>query len=105
MPSPLAVHQHTPGQLDATASFVKRTRSELRMLRCVRLWPERLHIVDVNKDYFEIVGLGYRDPDVVTVLRMVNAAYDPQTIHEPASAEPKELGTGKCHPWAEDRVM
>ena len=32
-------------------------------------------------------------------------AYDPQTIHVPTSAEFKEFKLGRCHPWAEDRVM
>ena len=85
--------------------FVKRTRAELRMLRKVRLWRDKLQIIDVNKDYFEVRGLGYADADVVGVLRLINTAFNPQTIHQPTYLEYKEFDTGRRHPWAEDRVM
>jgi len=85
--------------------FLKRTRSELRSLRKVRIWTDHVHIIDVNKDYFEIRGLGYVDADIVPVLRNINTAFDPQKIHEPTTLEYKEYDTGRRRPWAEDRVM
>jgi hypothetical protein len=105
MASPRATHDYTPGGVQAALEFLKRTRSELRSLRMVRVWPDRLHVIDVNKDYFEIRGLGYGDPDVIPILRNINTAFDPQKIHEPISGEYKEFDTGRRHPWAEDRVM
>ena len=54
---------------------------------------------------FEIVGLGYPDPDIIPLLDSIGTAYDPRTIHLPTEAEYKEFKTGRCHPWAEDRVM
>src|SRR5829696_3428289 len=79
----IATHDYTPGGLDAALDFVKRTRSELRALRLVRAWKDRLQIIDVNKDCFEIRGLGYADADAVPVLRQVNAAFNPETLHTP----------------------
>lgn len=105
MTIPLATHDYTPGGLEAALEFLKRTRSELRNLRRVRVWKDRLCVYDVNKDYFEIRGLGYPDPDVVPVLRNINTAFNPETIHTPIEAEYKEFDTGRRHPWAEDRVM
>ena len=105
MTPPLATHDYTPGGLDAALEFVKRTRSELRTLRKVRLWKDRLHIIDVNKDFFEVRGLGYGDADVIPILQSINTAYNPQTIHDPIEAPYKEFDTGRRHPWAEDRVM
>ncbi len=105
MTTPLATHDYTPGGLEAVQEFVKRTRAELRSLRRVRLWKDRLHIIDVNKDFFEVRGLGYPDADVVPVLRMINAAFNPETIHNPVDAEYKEFDTGRRYPWAYDRVM
>src|SRR5437588_1154497 len=104
MSTPRATHDYSPGGLAAALEFVKRTRAELRSLRKVRLWHDRLHIIDVNKDYFEVRGLGYGDADVVPVLRSINAAFDPQKIHEPIERDYKEFDTGPRHPWAEDRV-
>jgi len=102
---PLATHDFASGGVPAALEFLKRTRAELRTLRKVRLWPDRLHVIDVNQDYFEIRGIGYGDVDVVTLLRAVNTAFDPQTIHAPSATAYKEYLTGRRHPWAEDRVM
>src|SRR5271157_5713642 len=101
----LATHQHEAGDLDQTLEFLKRTRSELRQLRWVFVGQDRLRVCDVNGDAFEIVGLGYANPDIIPLLNSINTAYDPQTLHLPTVAEFKEFKLGRCHPWAEDRVM
>ena len=105
MTEPLATHDYTQGGLEAALNFLKRTRSELRTLRKVRIWKDKFHIIDVNKDFFEIRGIGYRDADIVPLLRNINTAFNPQTIHDPIDADYKEFDTGRRHPWAEDRVM
>jgi hypothetical protein len=105
MSAPLATHDYVPGGLDAALEFLKRTRSELRQLRKVRIWKDKLHVIDVNKDYFELRGIGYRDPDIVALLKNINTAYNPATIHQPVEDGYKEFDTGRRHPWAEDRVM
>ena len=105
MSAPLAIHEFVAGELPPALEFLKRTRWELRELRMVRVWIDHLHVLDVNKDFFEIRGVGYPDSDVVAILRAVNTAFDPVTIHDPTSAEYKEFLTGRRHTWAEDRVM
>ncbi len=105
MSAPLATHDYTPGGLDAALEFLKRTRSELRFLRKVRVWKDKLHIIDVNKDFFEIRGVGYGDDDVVPILQKLNTGFDPKKIHEPTNLDYKEFDTGRRRPWAEDRVM
>jgi hypothetical protein len=105
MTVPVATHDFTPGGLDAALEFLKRTRSELRMLRMVRVWKDHVHIIDVNHDYFELCGIGYKDPDVVPILRNINVAFNPETIHNEVEAEYKEFGAGNRYPWAYDRVM
>lgn len=64
-----------------------------------------MRIFDVNNDVFEIRGLGYPNPDLIPLLNSIGAVFDPNTIHEPTTAEFKELKTGRCHPWAEDRIL
>jgi hypothetical protein len=105
MSAPLAIHAYTPGGLTAALEFLKRTRWELRSLRRARVWRDRLEVFDINGDSFEVRGVGYPDADVVPLLRAVNAAFDPLTIHDPTDQDFKELLTGRRHPWAEDRVM
>ena len=105
MSGPLASHDFVPGGLDAALEFLKRTRAELRSLRKVRIWRDKLHVIDINKDYFEVRGIGYLDADIVPLLRAVNAAFNPDSIHEPTAGEFKEFDTGRRYPWAYDRVM
>lgn len=91
--------------VNAALEFLKRTRFELRELRKVYVWKDRLQVFDINGDSFELTGIGYESPDIVAVLNNINTAYNPQTIHEPASVDYKEFKTGKRRAWAEDRVM
>lgn len=105
MSTPLATHEHAAGNLAPTLEFLKRTRWELRMLRKVHVLRDRFQIFDVNGDFFEVRGAGYPDADIVPLLRVINTAFDPETIHNPTDAEYKEFATGRRHTWAEDRVM
>jgi hypothetical protein len=106
MPShPLAAHEYLPGEIDAALEFLKRTRGELRTLRRVRVWKDRVQVFDVNGDYFEVCGLGYADAEVTRLLQAVNTVFEPETIHRPVERPFKEYKTGRRHPWAEDRVM
>ena len=105
MTTPLATHDYTPGGLTNALEFLKRTRSELRTLRKARVWKDRFQIIDVNKDCFEVRGVGYLDADIVPLLQNLNTAFNPETIHNPIDAEYKEYDTGRRYTWAHDRVM
>lgn len=105
MTTPLAVYDYAAGSLEAADRFVRSTRWGLRELWLVRVYADRYHVVDVNKDYYEIRGLGYPHPDIIPLLRLVNAAFDPVTLHDPTDAEYKEFLTGRRFPWAMDRAM
>jgi hypothetical protein len=102
---PLASHVHYAARLDDTLEFLKRTRSELRSLHKVQVWPDRLRVFDVNGDCFEVCGLGYAHAEIVRVLQSIGTAFNPETIHRPAVGQYKEFRTSRRHPWAEDRVM
>ncbi len=102
---PIAVMDYATGKLDEALEFLKRTRSELRQLRYVRVWPDRLAVFDVNQDYFEIRGLGYKHADIVAILDNVNTAYKRELIHEDTDEPYKQFKTGRRYAWAADRVM
>lgn len=102
---PVARHAYQDGQLDEVLEFLKRTRNELRTLRRVRVWTDRMQLFDVNGDYFEVTGVGYPDADIVPVLKAVDAVFKQASIHEPTPREFKEFKTGRRYPWARDRVM
>jgi hypothetical protein len=97
--------RYEPGKLDDVLQFLKRTRSELRMIRKALVFRDRVHVVDINGDWFEVLGVGYPDADVVPVLRAVNTAFNIGTIHNETSDEYKEFGAGRRYTWAADRVM
>lgn len=103
--SPLSSHQYAPGALDAALDYLKQTRYELRALRKVRVFRDRVQFFDVNGDCCEVRGLGYPDDDVCPVLDSLNAAYKRETIHVPMHEEYKEFSTGRRYTWAADRVM
>lgn len=105
MGAPLASHDFLQGGLPAALEFLKRTRAELRELRKVHVWKDRLEVFDINGDTFEVRGVGYPDPDIVALLDSVNTAYNPETIHTSVPVEYKEFKTGRRRCWAEDRVM
>ncbi|MSR57360.1 MAG: hypothetical protein EXS05_06785 [Planctomycetaceae bacterium] len=101
----IAEFRYEPGKLDDLLQFLKRTRSELRMLRKSRVYRDRVHVIDINGDWFAIEGIGYPDADVMPLLQAVNAAFNTQTIHNPTTDEFKEFNTGRRYAWAADRVM
>lgn len=104
-PEPLATFDFSPEHEELVYGFLKRTRFELRSLRKVRVWKDRLQIFDINGDYFEVRGLGYPDDPITGVLDNINTAYKRDQIHEPTEDDFKEFLTGRRYPWAADRVM
>ena len=105
MQTPLATIQFTAGGIKEMLEFLKRTRSELRMLRKVRVWKDHFQIVDINGDCFEITGIGYPDEEITTLLDAVNTAYKRDRIHLETEDDYKEFKTGRRYCWAQDRVM
>jgi hypothetical protein len=101
----LASFDYDGDNLADALEFLKRTRSELRELRMVRVWSDRVEVLDINHDAFEILGIGYSEPAVCEVLDAVNTAYKRETLHEPTDEAYKEFKTGRRYPWAHDRVM
>ena len=105
MTEPLATHDFVEGGVDAAIAFFRRTRSELRTLRLVRVSTEWVQLFDVNGDYFELRGLGYSDAEIIPVLRSFDTPFNPDSIHVPIASPYKEFKTGRRYPWAADRVM
>ena len=101
----VAEHRFEPGKLPEVLEFLKRTRSELRMLRKVRVSREWMRVFDINGDWFEVSGVGYADADIIPILNAVNTPFNRDTIHELINDEYKEFLTGRRYAWAADRVM
>lgn len=101
----IAACDYRPGELDAVLEFLKQTRDQLRELRKVHVWIDRVQVFDVNGDFFEIRGLGYPDDDITPLLRAIGTNFKPESIHNPIQRPYKEFKTGRRHPWAEDRIL
>ncbi|MCH2126395.1 MAG: hypothetical protein MK165_16515 [Pirellulaceae bacterium] len=102
---PRAAQHYNEGEIESILEFLKRTRNELRELRKVRVWPDRVQVFDVNGEYFEIGGLGYPSEDITELLRAIGTNFKPEFIHQPINAPYKEFKTGRRHCWAEDRIL
>jgi len=105
MTEPIATHDFADGGLEAALAFFHRTRNELRTLRKVRVSTKWVRLFDVNGDYFELIGLGYPDQEIIPVLECFDTPFKRESIHNPIDAEYKEFKTGRRYPWAADRVM
>ncbi|MCI0363241.1 MAG: hypothetical protein L0219_05120 [Phycisphaerales bacterium] len=105
MTEPLAMHNFNDGGLEAAIAFFRRTRNELRTLRLVRVSTDWVRLFDINGDCFELRGLGYRDADIIPVLKSFDTPFNPETIHASIDGPYKEFKTGRRYPWAADRVM
>ncbi|HLJ12406.1 MAG TPA: hypothetical protein VKU82_14520, partial [Planctomycetaceae bacterium] len=92
--------EYQAGQVHDVLEFLKRTRSELRMLRKARVYRDKVQVFDVNGDWFQVSGVGYSEADVVPVLDAVNTAFNRETIHKPTEDEFKEFKTGRRYTWA-----
>lgn len=105
MTEPLATCDFAEVGLEGAIAFFRRTRSELRMLRVVRVSTDWVRLFDINGDYFELRGLGYPDAEIVPVLKSFDTPFNPESIHAPTTEPCKEFKTGRRYPWAADRVM
>lgn len=101
----LAEYRYETGRVEDVREFLKRTRSELRMLRKVFVYRDRVQIFDVNGDWFEVTGIGYPAADIIPILDAVNTAFNRETIHKEIADEYKTFNTGRRYTWALDRVM
>ena len=106
MTTPLATHDYTPGGLEAALEFLKRTRTELRMLRTGCASGRTAFTSSTStRISSRCAASATRDADIVPLLQNLNTAFNPETIHNEIDAEYKEFGAGKRYPWAHDRVM
>ena len=103
--APLRTMAYEPGRLDETLEFLKEAEFEMRSLRKVRVWPDRLRVYDINGDCVEILELGYTQEEIMSVLDAVHTAYRRDSILEPIDKPYKEFKTGRRYPWAYGRVM
>jgi hypothetical protein len=101
----IASFRFEPGRVDDALEFLKRIRSELRMVRKARAFRDRVQVLDVNGDWFEIEGIGFPDAEVVEILKAVNAAFKRESVHNPIEDDYKEFNAGRRYAWAADRVM
>ena len=102
---PVATCDYVRGQLEDVLQFLKGTRAELRELRKVRVWTDRVEVFDVNGDHFSVFGLGYPDEDIALLLQAIGTNFKPDQIHNSIARPYKEFKTGRRFPWAEDRIL
>jgi hypothetical protein len=98
---------HYEGNNPAEALVFFRThRAELRTLRRVIVNGNTTTVVDINGKEMALEGLRLGHPELVDLLNLVGASYDPATVHnESKGKDPTKIWeVVKADPWGQDRV-
>lgn len=86
--------------------FFRAHRSELRTLRRIFANGDTTTVVDINGKQMALVGLKLGHSELVDLLVLAGASYDPTTVHnESIGRDPtKTWEVVKADPWGQDRV-
>ncbi|MDA0711568.1 MAG: hypothetical protein O3B73_15315 [bacterium] len=87
-------------------AFFREHRQALRSLRRVLVEEDNTSVVDINGACIKLFGLGRLDRELVELLKMVGASYDPATVHRMPGGNQvtKIFDVIKSDPWGHDRV-
>ena len=96
------------GGFDATGAlvFFRENRATLKTLRRVLVKDGVTTVVDINGRQMVLGGLGLGDAELVALLDLAGASYNPATVHDPSAGtdKTKVFEVIKSDPWGHDRV-
>ena len=86
--------------------FFRSHRVELRTLRRIFVNGDTTTVVDINGKQMALKGLKLGDSELVDLLNLAGASYDPITVHDPSKGKDptKTWEVVKADPWGHDRV-
>lgn len=87
-------------------AFFREHRTKLKTLRRVLVDGNTTTVVDINGRQMTLVGVGLGDSELVALLELVGASYNPATVHNPSGGtdKTKVFEVIKSDPWGHDRV-
>lgn len=102
----MAVIHHKGNDPAEALAFFKANRAELRALRRIIVDGDTTTVVDINGKEMALDGLTLGHQELVELLDLTGASYDPATIHEPSKGKypAKMWEIVKADPWGQDRV-
>jgi len=86
--------------------FFRENRVKMKVLRRVLVQDGTTTVVDINGRQMTLVGLGLGDAELVALLKLAGASYNPATVHSPSTGTDttKVFEIIKSDPWGHDRV-
>lgn len=86
--------------------FFREHRSDLRTLRRIFVNGETTTVVDINGKQMALAGLRLGHSELVDLLILAGASYDPATVHNESRGKDstKTWEIVKADPWGQDRV-
>jgi hypothetical protein len=98
---------HYDGQDPCGAlAFFRANRTSMKILRRVLVAEDTTTVVDINGLQMTLVGLGRANSELVDLLKLTGASYNPATVHHPSRGtdKTKVFEIIKSDPWGQDRV-
>ena len=99
--------QYDGGDPAEALAFFKANRTELKTLRRVRVDFEGSTVYDINGAQMFLQGLTFGQSELVDLLKLAGASYNPATLHDPPAGteNAKTFSIVRSDPWGHDRVL
>lgn len=102
----LPVYHYDPGEPEVIRRILLAQRRGFNTANRVRVERGRTSIIDINRDPFVIEGLSFGDENLVELLKLLGAAFDPQELRRLAADEPtqREFPLSRAWAWGAERT-
>ena len=98
-------YRYDPAEPDVIRKILLAQRRGFNTANRARIEPGRTSILDINGDPFVIEGLTYGDPNLVTLLQSLGAAFNPQELKRLGREETatREYPLSRAWAWGAER--
>ena len=98
-------YRYDPAEPDVIRKILLAQRRGFNTANRARIEPGRTSILDINGDPFVIEGLSYGDPNLLTLLHSLGAAFNPQELRRlgPEETTLREYPLSRAWAWGAER--
>jgi hypothetical protein len=100
------VYRYDPSEADVVRNILRAQRKSFNTANRVRVEPGKTIIFDINKDGFTIEGLSYGDKNLLNLLELLGASFNPQDVRQLTREEPspREYPLSRAWAWGAERT-
>src|SRR4051812_3483784 len=99
-------YRYDPSEPDVVKNILRAQRRGFNTANQVRIEPGRTTIYDINKDGFVIEGLTFGDENLITLMQLLGAAFNPQEFRQLRANEQtkgREYPLSRAWAWGAER--